>query len=341
MNMKKLSIILFSAVALIGCDSLKYSYPGDDNRIFILSDNLVQEHLVKLSDSTASATLSLGIAQPLSRDVKAEMAAAPELFERYREVYHDTDINLMPSDNYEVRTPQIVIPAGNVKSVPVEVDFKGLDTLNMDMRYVIPVTVKSAENIDILESARTMYYTFKGASLINVVADLNKNRAWPEWRNPETFKSMDRFTLEALVYPNEFSKQISTIMGIEGKFLVRAGDANLDSDQIQIATSAGNLTSSSLKLQTGRWTHIAVVYDYGTVYVYLDGKENSPALCTSPAESISVWNTPMRLTESHDASGSDIHTMTTDSSMEDFPKSASGTGHCPPVKSARRTISTW
>ncbi len=272
MNMRKLSIILFSAVALIGCDSLKYSYPGDDNRIFILSDNLVEEHLVKLSDSTAAATLSLGIAQPMSCDVKAEMAAAPELFERYRNVYHDTDINLLPSDNYEVRTPQIVIPAGNVKSVPVEVDFKGLDTLNMDVRYVLPVTVRSAENIDILESARTMYYTFKGASLINVVADLNENRAWPEWRNPEPFKSMNRFTLEALVYPNEFGKQISTIMGIEGKFLVRVGDANLDSDQIQIATSAGNLTSSSLKLQTGRWTHVAVVYDYGTVYVYLDGE---------------------------------------------------------------------
>ena len=264
--------MLSVAAVLAGCDSLKYSYPGDDNRIFITRDNLAEEHLVKIGDSVSVQTLTLGIAQPMSRDVKAEIAAAPELFDVYKEVYHDTDINLLPADNYEVLTPSVTIPAGNVKSVPVEVKARGLDTLDLDMRYVLPVTVKSTEGVDVLESAKTMYFTFKGASLINVVADLNQNRAWPEWKTPDKFMGMNVFTLEALVYPNEFGKQISTIMGIEGKFLVRVGDANLADNQIQIATSSGNLTSSALQLQTGRWTHIAVVYNYGSVYVYLNGE---------------------------------------------------------------------
>ena len=270
--MKKLYVMLSVAAVLAGCDSLKYSYPGDDNRIFITRDNLAEEHLVKIGDSVSVQTLTLGIAQPMSRDVKAEIAAAPELFDVYKEVYHDTDINLLPADNYEVLTPSVTIPAGNVKSVPVEVKARGLDTLDLDMRYVLPVTVKSTEGVDVLESAKTMYFTFKGASLINVVADLNQNRAWPEWKTPDKFMGMNVFTLEALVYPNEFGKQISTIMGIEGKFLVRVGDANLADNQIQIATSSGNLTSSALQLQTGRWTHIAVVYNYGSVYVYLNGE---------------------------------------------------------------------
>ena len=270
--MKKLYVMLSVAAVLAGCDSLKYSYPGDDNRIFITRDNLAEEHLVKIGDSVSVQTLTLGIAQPMSRDVKAEIAAAPELFDVYKEVYHDTDINLLPADNYGVLTPSVTIPAGNVKSVPVEVKARGLDTLDLDMRYVLPVTVKSTEGVDVLESAKTMYFTFKGASLINVVADLNQNRAWPEWKTPDKFMGMNVFTLEALVYPNEFGKQISTIMGIEGKFLVRVGDANLADNQIQIATSSGNLTSSALQLQTGRWTHIAVVYNYGSVYVYLNGE---------------------------------------------------------------------
>lgn len=271
--MRKLYVILSAAAVLAGCDSLKYSYPGDDNRIFITVDDFAEEHLVRIGDSVSVQTLTLGIAQPMSYDVKAEIAAAPELFDVYKEVYHDADIDLLPSDNYEVLTPSVLIPAGNVKSVPAEVKAKGLDTLDMDVRYVLPVTVKSAEGIDILESARTMYFTFKGASLINVVADLNENRAWPDWKVPDQFKDMQTFTLEALVYPNEFGKQISTIMGIEGKFLVRVGDAGVPDNQLQIATYNGNKTSTALQLQTGRWTHIAVVYNYGLVDVYLDGEK--------------------------------------------------------------------
>ena len=271
--MRKLIIAILSAAAAVaGCGNLEYSYPGNDNKLFILSDNMVEQHLVRLSDSTLSATLSLGIAQPQDEDIRVKMAVAPELFEKYTDVYHDEDILLMPSENCEVVTGELVIPAGNVKSIPVQLAFSGLDTLDMDLRYVVPVTVRSAEGIDILESARTKYFVFKGASLINVVADLNENRAWPEWRNPEPFKSMYGFTLEALVYPNELSKQISTIMGIENVFLVRVGDSGIASNQLQVATSAGNVTSTSLQLQTGKWTHIAVVYDYGDVKVYIDGE---------------------------------------------------------------------
>lgn len=271
--MRKLIIaILSAAAAVVGCGKLEYSYPGNDNKLFILSDNMVEQHLVRLSDSTVSATLSLGIAQPQDEDIRVKMAVAPELFEKYTDVYHDEDILLMPSENCKVVTGELVIPAGNVKSIPVQLAFSGLDTLDMDLRYVVPVTVRSAEGIDILESARTKYFVFKGASLINVVADLNENRAWPEWKNPEPFKSMYGFTLEALVYPNELSKQISTIMGIENVFLVRVGDSGIASNQLQVATSAGNVTSMSLQLQTGKWTHIAVVYDYGDVKVYIDGE---------------------------------------------------------------------
>lgn len=271
--MRKLIIALLSAAAaVVGCGKLEYSYPGNDNKLFILSDNMVEQHLVRLSDSTVSATLSLGIAQPQDEDIRVKMAVAPELFEKYTDVYHDEDILLMPSENCKVVTGELVIPAGNVKSIPVQLAFSGLDTLDMDLRYVVPVTVSSAEGIDILESARTKYFVFKGASLINVVADLNENRAWPEWKNPEPFKSMYGFTLEALVYPNELSKQISTIMGIENVFLVRVGDSGIASNQLQVATSAGNVTSTSLQLQTGKWTHIAVVYDYGDVKVYIDGE---------------------------------------------------------------------
>ena len=65
---------------------------------------------------------------------------------------------------------------------------------------------------------------------------------------------------------------ISSIMGIEGKFLVRIGDSGVDPNQIQVASSR-NLTNSDLKLDAGRWYHVAVTFESGNVKVYLDGAE--------------------------------------------------------------------
>ena len=147
-----------------------------------------------------------------------------------------------------------------------------MNLLDKNERYVLPVTIRSVSGIDVLPSARSVYYIFKGAALINVVAGITENRAWPDWKDASPVTNMRTFTLEALINGNAFKNQISTIMGIEGKFLVRIGDSGVDPNQIQIASSR-NLTNSDLKLDAGRWYHVAVTFESGNVKVYLDGAE--------------------------------------------------------------------
>ena len=67
---------------------------------------------------------------------------------------------------------------------------------------------------------------------------------------------------------------VSSIMGIEGKFLLRIGDAGIPQNQLQVATSSGNVTDESLVIPTNEWTHIAVTYDADakTVIIYINGK---------------------------------------------------------------------
>ena len=75
--------------------------------------------------------------------------------------------------------------------------------------------------MNILESARTVYFVFSKAALINVVAEMENNCAWPEWTaDTAAVKDMETFTLEALVYANSFDRKISTIMGIEDLWLI-------------------------------------------------------------------------------------------------------------------------
>lgn len=85
---------------------------------------------------------------------------------------------------------------------------------------------------------------------------------------------MKEVTLEALIYPREFGKLISTIMGVEGTFLMRIGDAGVPDNQIQIATHNGNFTSAKLQLETNKWQHVAMTYSQTTqeMKVYVNGR---------------------------------------------------------------------
>lgn len=110
--------------------------------------------------------------------------------------------------------------------------------------------------------------------LINWAVDMTGARLFPKWEvggpGYQTY-----FTLETMVYFDELSKPaggIYTIMGIEGKFLLRMGDVGNKINHLQVATSDGNY-NCPFDFEPNRWYHIAVTSDYGQVTIYVDGVE--------------------------------------------------------------------
>lgn len=110
--------------------------------------------------------------------------------------------------------------------------------------------------------------------MINTVPDITKNLVYVTWTNPDVANNMNKLTAEALIRVSKFDKMLTSIMGIEGKFLLRIGDAGIPQNQLQVATSSGNVTDESLVIPTNEWTHIAVTYDADakTVIIYINGK---------------------------------------------------------------------
>lgn len=86
-----------------------------------------------------------------------------------------------------------------------------------------------------------MCYVLKGAALINTVPDIDL--VYVTWTNPDVANNMNKLTAEALIRVSKFDKiTLTSIMGIEGKFLLRIGDAGIPQNQLQVATSSGNVT---------------------------------------------------------------------------------------------------
>lgn len=259
-------LILFS---LVSCDQEDGTF---DNKVFIESREKTTTILLKGND-TGSGSFQIKMPKAESQDVVCTADAAPSKVATYNEAYYSQAV-LLESQYYTISPREVVITGGSVISPEVTVSFSNLESLDKDVVYVLPVTITS-NRTGVLGSASTMYYVIKGATLINVVANLDQNNVYVDWKDATDFQEMSTFTAEALVYPYAFDHMISTLMGIEGQFLLRFGDAGIPYNQLQIATSAGNYTSTDLQIPINAWTHIAMTYDAKAqmIEVYFNGKK--------------------------------------------------------------------
>lgn len=268
------------AMTMVACQS--NDEENFENKAYIDTSSMVGETIVKGSTEAQEKTLCLTLARPATTDISATIDVNTSLLDTYIKAYYaDASITrLLPAANYETENTKVTIQKGSVKSNEAKFVFQNLGTLSRDSIYVLPVSVHTTD-IAMLASASNYYFVFRAGALINVVTDLSKNYLTVKWANDWTsvVSNMDKITLEALIYPREFGKLISTVMGIEGQFLMRIGDAGYPDNQIQIATSSGNFpdASSDKGLATMTWQHVALTYDAATTewVIYVNGKVQS------------------------------------------------------------------
>ena len=238
------ALCLLLAAVFTGCKEDEEGKHHFSNQVFISATSFTDDVFIKRDNLDVtreeSCDVTVAMAQPRERDITVTFAEAPGLLEHYRMFYDDPTAELLPANGgyYDFADISTVITAGMVESAPLTFAFTNLDNLPIEekQRYVLPVRIVSADGMNILESARTVYFVFSKAALINVVAEMENNCAWPEWTaDTEAVKDMETFTLEALVYANSFDRKISTIMGIEDTFLIRLGDDGRPTNQLQVA----------------------------------------------------------------------------------------------------------
>lgn len=278
----KITFALLSAMAVISCERQN---DGFENKLFIDAENFKNEVRVATDEGVSELVkpIKVAMAQPMAQDVNVTLRRADELFDTYRQAYYHEDAELLPAEYCNLDDIKSVVKAGDVSSENINIAFKNLDKLDYSKQYVLPVTIE-AEGVAVLERAKTMYFVIKEASLVNYVAEMYENRAWPIWDNWEKVSYLEEFTMECLINCHNFnnSSSILTVMGVEDHFLIRIGDVTIPTNQIQVAlaykdveggsTNRADVTDASLQLRKDRWYHLAVTFNKGYVQVYLDGR---------------------------------------------------------------------
>lgn len=262
-----------------------------NNRIFITPNEAVTTMLLdgKLDQSTQ--TLAVNLAQPVDYDVTVTYAVEESGVDAYKAIYAPTAV-LLPEEYYTIDKATSTIQAGTVASTDnFQISFSDLSSLDDTQVYVLPVAIVDSP-VPVLMEARMHYYVIRGAALINNVAGLKNTclRFVNEGQCTE-LQSMSQVTVECLLNPDAFDNTLSTIIGIEGGFLFRIGDAGVPSNQIQLATSSGNATDAAWQLEIGKWTFVTLTFDSsnGNVEVYFDGVKKGNTQTVSYRSAVN-WN---------------------------------------------------
>lgn len=268
MKLLRYSFLLSLVAMFWGCQSNNIDEEHHyTNHLYITSDAICSDLLIKDDVVESTRKIDYRIASPISNDVQMSFEAVPSMTAAYNLSYNDNAIAL-DEKYYEIPQKTATIKAGDVTGESVVINFKNTNELDSEHRYVLPVTISTASNIDILQSKRTVFYVFKGAALINVVANIRKIYFPIRWASDVS--SLSTITVEALVRASDWEdgrdNALSSVFGIEGTFLVRIGDADRPRNQLQLVAPGGNFPNPNVApgLPTNEWVHIAIVYDATT-----------------------------------------------------------------------------
>lgn len=285
MKLSKLNIAIWGLLMMFttSCNNSDVEEHHFDNKLFINVTNPVSE-LVFGAEGEAevqSRELTLATALEAENPITATFVKNVSLVDTYNMVYGANALPL-PEEMCKIENPEATIDAGSITSAPVTVSFSGLSALDRDLIYVMPIEVTNVTGIDVLASKTKTYFVFKGASLINVVADIAQNNLPVHWKSVDLVRSMKAITVEALIRVRDFGtvgglkgEAMSTIFGIEGRFLVRLGDSGFPQNQVQLVNPNGNFPegNSALGLPSNEWVHVAAVWDAttGDRIIYTNG----------------------------------------------------------------------
>lgn len=284
MNCMKLNILLtfILLLAFNSCDRVSEDESDFDNKLYINEArvNETEKILLKPFDVTLVRTIKAAIALPENHDIKLQYKVDPSLVNHYNSLY-GAKAELLPADYYEIPELKDTIFAGKVTSNKTAVIFKNMNNFPRGKKktYVLPVTIADA-SMSVLKSSGTIFYIVREGPPIVTAANIKGTSL--QLKNPgsSTMRDMRKITMELLMRPQEWAVAdagISTIMGIEGTYLWRIGDASIPNNQVQLARSStygGNWTPSGGQLSSGAWQHVAITQDLdsGEQKFYLNGK---------------------------------------------------------------------
>lgn len=282
-----IAVLMFITV-LTACDNKDYRLDSPfDNVVYLNVAEIknVDNFTFKRTLDTGKKEIAAVLAFPSDNDVNVSFAVDPALVGEYN-AKHGTDYPMLAAKYYKLSAQEAIITKGETVSRPVSIDFSALTELEIDARYLLPVTIGGVSGgVKPLDGSKTVWYVVTRSSAITTAVSLKGNYFEVpgfDLGSPtaDVVNNLTQLTYEAIIRVNNFENEISSIMGIEQHCLLRIADSNFPRKQLMFC-SPGDIkfpkADKSKELSEKTWYHVAVTYDTEnkTAVMYVDGQEQS------------------------------------------------------------------
>ena len=225
---------------------------------------------------TAEKQFYIGIGKPEEKDLDITLSVDPAAAKRYAEAAKQTYREL-PKEMVDLGAATVTIKAGSVLSDPIKVKFNATDALEANVPYTFAISLdesNSSKGITPLNINKTIVFTItRIESTLEITKTVQVKRD-TYFALAQSFGNQGgNITLEGFVFIEKFEPteaNISTFMGIEGGTLLRFGDAGVNPNKLQVSGQ-----EIPFPFETGRWYHIAAVYEGFKTKVYINGELKS------------------------------------------------------------------
>lgn len=234
-------------------------------------------------DGPSSIGVSVTSSKKVDKDVTVNIQVHPELVDTYNKATGKS-YKFLPEGSYNLLTGNIVIKNGTNVSEAAKFSVTSLDGFTEGTTYCVPVSITNVNtDIAVLEPSRTIYLIIN-RTIITRAVNLAGNNYYTvaSFADDPSLSTISELTMECRLYVNSFQAAnpfISSVMGIEENFLLRFGDVSIQKNQLQLAGGLINgkkyPVTSNISFSTGKWYHVAVVYNGSSVSLYVDGKFDS------------------------------------------------------------------
>ncbi|WP_447640804.1 MULTISPECIES: DUF1735 and LamG domain-containing protein [Chitinophagaceae] len=283
-RMQILGVLCFVVVAFVSCQR----DAPNSNVIFLTSAETSVTTSLTVDTTGGAMAITAKSSQLVASDAQATVELDTTLIAKYNQETGKS-YSALPPGSYSLSSSNMTIKAGQNISDGISFQVTTSKVLKDGVSYLMPVTIRSASGLPILDASKTLYIVVNKV-IVNTVASLASNYFTVDFsKNNDDLKSMSNISYEARVMVNSFqsaSPFISTIMGIEENFLLRFGDVTVQPNQLQMAGGA-TATNVGTPFSTGIWYHIAAVYNGSQLIIYVNGQV---AATTSAVRTVDLTN---------------------------------------------------
>lgn len=278
--MNKMNKILLSVsaltLALTVASCSDADYKPLDNSIYINGATSDPLRTLTVGESEVSTDLFVRLASPARQETKIQLAVEASELDAYNKRYDD-NYELLPAEYYTLSATELTVAAGRA-SAEVKITVKPFSTelKESGKRYAVPVTVKGATGTDAaaLGNAKTFVIgvdqVVEGKAIkLELTQGLRALRPEPVVSNTWTVEMRVKSDNIQPRYNNQSFLGIGAAEGGEAAGYIFG---RWEGENLQFKINGHDGINATIKPESDKWYHVAIVCDNGTVRLYVNGQ---------------------------------------------------------------------